>query len=198
VSNRTLKELVMNKFIVVSLMALAFVNPNPAKADMAVEAKLRLLGSKLVKIDTAIATGSCASCAGSLAVLKADLAKLAALPNLLQGERDALTEIDRKADALDQKLDQLPSLTAKEVVNQLTAKYGAPYFQNFINSDLSPEDVRSMCCRLQMDLRQLRNKVGGLFGAGDLTGSIGVVTLNLPRIGYLAENEEDFFGSISV
>ena len=115
----------MNKFIVVSLMALAFVNPNPEKADMAVEAKLRLLGSKLVKIDTAIATGSCASCAGSLAVLKADLAKLAALPNLLQGERDALTEIDRKADALDQKLDQLPSLTAKEVVNQLTAKYGA-------------------------------------------------------------------------
>ncbi|MFP5239452.1 MAG: ribonucleoside triphosphate reductase [Acidobacteriota bacterium] len=74
----------------------------------------------------------------------------------------------------------------------LTARYGAPYFQNFINSDLSPEDVRSMCCRLQMDLRELRNKVGGLFGAGDLTGSIGVVTLNLPKLAYLSHGEEDF------
>lgn len=74
----------------------------------------------------------------------------------------------------------------------LTAKYGAPYFQNFISSDLSPEDVRSMCCRLQMDLRELRKKVGGLFGAGDLTGSIGVVTLNLPKLAYLAQGEEDF------
>ena len=75
---------------------------------------------------------------------------------------------------------------------ELTAKYGAPYFQNFINSELNPEDVRSMCCRLQMDLRELRNKVGGLFGAGDLTGSIGVVTLNLPKLAYLAQGEEDF------
>ena len=75
---------------------------------------------------------------------------------------------------------------------EMTAKYGAPYFQNFINSDLSPEDVRSMCCRLQMDLRQLRNKVGGLFGAGDLTGSVGVVTLNLPKLAFLAQGEEDF------
>lgn len=75
---------------------------------------------------------------------------------------------------------------------QLTAKYGAPYFQNFINSDLKPEDVRSMCCRLQMDLRELRKRTGGLFGAGDLTGSIGVVTLNLPKLAYLAQGEEDF------
>jgi len=79
-----------------------------------------------------------------------------------------------------------------EQLLELTAKYGAPYFQNFISSDLSPEDVRSMCCRLQMDLRELRNKVGGLFGAGDLTGSIGVVTLNLPKLAYLAQGEEDF------
>ncbi len=79
---------------------------------------------------------------------------------------------------------------------ELTAKYGAPYFQNFISSDLSPEDVRSMCCRLQMDLRELRNKVGGLFGAGDLTGSIGVVTLNLPKLAYLAQGEEDFLDLI--
>ena len=79
-----------------------------------------------------------------------------------------------------------------EMLLALTAKYGAPYFQNFINSDLNPEDVRSMCCRLQMDLRELRNKVGGLFGAGDLTGSIGVVTLNLPKLAYLAQGEEDF------
>ena len=84
-----------------------------------------------------------------------------------------------------------------ELLLQLTAKYGAPYFQNFINSDISPEDVRSMCCRLKMDLRELRNKVGGLFGAGDLTGSIGVVTLNLPKLAYLAQGEEDFLDLIT-
>ena len=79
-----------------------------------------------------------------------------------------------------------------ELLMKLTAKYGVPYFQNFISSDLNPEDVRSMCCRLQMDLRELRNKTGGLFGAGDLTGSIGVVTLNLPKLAYLAQSEDDF------
>ena len=84
-----------------------------------------------------------------------------------------------------------------ELLLQLTAKYGVPYFQNFINSDLKPEDVRSMCCRLQMDLRELRNKVGGLFGAGDLTGSIGVVTLNLPKLAYLAHGEEDFLDLVT-
>ncbi|MFO7728245.1 MAG: ribonucleoside triphosphate reductase [Desulfonatronovibrio sp.] len=80
---------------------------------------------------------------------------------------------------------------------ELTAKYGVPYFQNFINSDLNPEDVRSMCCRLQMDLRELRKRTGGLFGAGDLTGSIGVVTLNLPKLAFLAQGEEDFLDIIS-
>jgi ribonucleoside-triphosphate reductase len=79
-----------------------------------------------------------------------------------------------------------------ELLLKLTAKYGAPYFQNFINSDISPEDVRSMCCRLKMDLRELRNKIGGLFGAGDLTGSIGVVTLNLPKLAYLSQGEDEF------
>lgn len=79
-----------------------------------------------------------------------------------------------------------------ELLLKLTAKYGAPYFQNFISSDLSPEDVRSMCCRLQMDLRELRKKTGGLFGAGDLTGSIGVVTLNLSKLAYLSQSEEEF------
>lgn len=83
-----------------------------------------------------------------------------------------------------------------ELLLKLTAKYGAPYFQNFINSDISPEDVRSMCCRLKMDLRELRNKVGGLFGAGDLTGSIGVVTLNLPKLAYLSQGEDEFFSLI--
>ena len=82
--------------------------------------------------------------------------------------------------------------TEGELLLRMTAKYGAPYFQNFINSDLNPEDVRSMCCRLQMDLREIRKKTGGLFGAGDLTGSIGVVTLNLPKLAYLAQGEEDF------
>jgi ribonucleoside-triphosphate reductase len=79
-----------------------------------------------------------------------------------------------------------------DLLLKLTAKYGVPYFQNFINSDLRPEDVRSMCCRLQMDLRELQHRTGGLFGAGDLTGSIGVVTLNLAKLGYLAQDEEDF------
>ncbi len=86
---------------------------------------------------------------------------------------------------------------AGKLLLRLTAKYGAPYFQNFINSDLNPEDVRSMCCRLQMDLREIRKKTGGLFGAGDLTGSIGVVTLNLPKLAYLAHNEEDFIDLVT-
>jgi ribonucleoside-triphosphate reductase len=80
---------------------------------------------------------------------------------------------------------------------EMTAKYGTPYFQNFINSSLEPSDIRSMCCRLQLDLKQLRNKMGGLFGAGDQTGSIGVVTLNMPRIGYLSKSREEFIHRLS-
>jgi len=76
---------------------------------------------------------------------------------------------------------------------EMTAKFGTPYFQNFINSHLNPSDVRSMCCRLQLDLRQLRNRGNGLFGSGEMTGSIGVVTINLPRIGYLSRSEQEFF-----
>ncbi len=76
---------------------------------------------------------------------------------------------------------------------EVTAKYGIPYFSNFINSDMHPEDARSMCCRLRIDNRELRSRGGGLFGANPLTGSIGVVTLNLPRLGYLATDEADFF-----
>ncbi|MBU0580653.1 MAG: ribonucleoside triphosphate reductase [Candidatus Margulisbacteria bacterium] len=79
-----------------------------------------------------------------------------------------------------------------QLLFEMTAKYGTPYFQNFVNSVLNPSDVRSMCCRLQLDMRELRNKTGGLFGAGEQTGSIGVVTINMPRLGYLANNEEDF------
>ena len=76
---------------------------------------------------------------------------------------------------------------------EMTAKYGTPYFSNYINSDMEPSDVRSMCCRLRLDLRELRKKSGGFFGSGESTGSIGVVTINLPRIAYLAENEQDFY-----
>ena len=76
---------------------------------------------------------------------------------------------------------------------EMTAKYGTPYFSNYINSDMEPSDVRSMCCRLRLDLRELRKKTGGFFGSGESTGSVGVVTINMPRIAYLAENEEDFF-----
>ena len=75
----------------------------------------------------------------------------------------------------------------------MTAQYGTPNFQNFVNSDLNPSDVRSMCCRLQLDKRELRRRGGGLFGADEFTGSIGVVTINMPQIGYLANNEEEFY-----
>lgn len=75
---------------------------------------------------------------------------------------------------------------------EMTSKYGTPYFSNYINSDMEPSDVRSMCCRLRLDLRELRKKSGGFFGAGESTGSVGVVTINMPRMAYLSENEEDF------
>ena len=76
---------------------------------------------------------------------------------------------------------------------EMTAKYGIPYFSNYINSDMEPSDVRSMCCRLRLDLRELRKKSGGFFGSGESTGSVGVVTINLPRIAYLATDEADFY-----
>ena len=83
-----------------------------------------------------------------------------------------------------------------EPVWQMTGKYGIPYFSNFVNSDMSPEDARSMCCRLRLDNRELLKRGGGLFGANPLTGSIGVVTINLPRIGYVAINEDEFFANL--
>ena len=76
---------------------------------------------------------------------------------------------------------------------EMTSKYGTPYFSNYVNSDMEPSDVRSMCCRLRLDLRELRKKSGGFFGSGESTGSVGVVTINLPRIAYLSENEEEFY-----
>ncbi len=78
----------------------------------------------------------------------------------------------------------------------MTAKYGTPYFSNYINSDMEPSDVRSMCCRLRLDLRELRKKTGGFFGSGESTGSIGVVTINMPRIAYLAKDEADFYSRL--
>ncbi len=76
---------------------------------------------------------------------------------------------------------------------EMTAKYGTPYFSNYINSDMEPSDVRSMCCRLRLDLRELRKKTGGFFGSGESTGSVGVVTINMPRIAYLSSNKSDFY-----
>ena len=76
---------------------------------------------------------------------------------------------------------------------EMTSKYGTPYFSNYINSDMEPSDVRSMCCRLRLDLRELRKKSGGYFGSGESTGSVGVVTINIPRIAYLAKDEKDFY-----
>ena len=80
---------------------------------------------------------------------------------------------------------------------EMTAKYGTPYFSNYINSDMEPSDVRSMCCRLRLDLRELRKKSGGFFGSGESTGSVGVVTINMPRIAYLATDEADFFNRLN-
>ncbi len=80
---------------------------------------------------------------------------------------------------------------------EMTAKYGTPYFSNYINSDMEPSDVRSMCCRLRLDLRELRKKSGGFFGSGESTGSIGVVTLNMPRIAYLSKSEEEFYNRLN-
>ena len=76
---------------------------------------------------------------------------------------------------------------------EMTAKYGTPYFSNYVNSDMEPSDVRSMCCRLRLDLRELRKKSGGFFGSGESTGSVGVVTINMPRIAYLSANKDDFY-----
>ena len=80
---------------------------------------------------------------------------------------------------------------------EMTAKYGTPYFSNYINSDMQPSDVRSMCCRLRLDLRELRKKTGGFFGSGESTGSVGVVTINLPRIAYLSSNKDEFFARLN-
>jgi Oxygen-sensitive ribonucleoside-triphosphate reductase len=79
---------------------------------------------------------------------------------------------------------------------EMTAKYGIPYFANFVNSDMNPEDTRSMCCRLRLDTSEIRRRGGGLFGSNPLTGSIGVVTINMPRIGFLSNNEQDFFARL--
>jgi ribonucleoside-triphosphate reductase len=84
-----------------------------------------------------------------------------------------------------------------EKIFEMTSKYGIPYFSNFINSDMNPDDARSMCCRLRLDNRELRKRGGGLFGSNPLTGSIGVVTINLPRIGYLAKTKEELYGRLS-
>ena len=80
-----------------------------------------------------------------------------------------------------------------QLLFEMTAKYGTPYFSNYINSDMEPSDVRSMCCRLRLDLRELRKKSGGFFGSGESTGSVGVVTINMPRIAFLATDEKDFY-----
>ena len=80
---------------------------------------------------------------------------------------------------------------------EMTSKYGTPYFSNYINSDMQPSDVRSMCCRLRLDLRELRKKTGGFFGSGESTGSVGVVTINMPRIAYLSANKDEFYSRLN-
>ena len=80
---------------------------------------------------------------------------------------------------------------------EMTSKYGTPYFSNYINSDMKPSDIRSMCCRLRLDLRELRKKTGGFFGSGESTGSVGVVTINMPRIAYLSANKDEFYARLN-
>ena len=86
--------------------------------------------------------------------------------------------------------------TNNKLLFEMTSKYGTPYFSNYINSDMEPSDVRSMCCRLRLDLRELRKKSGGFFGSGESTGSVGVVTINLPRIAYVSANQEEFYARL--
>ena len=86
-----------------------------------------------------------------------------------------------------------PIRPTNRLLFEMTSKYGTPYFSNYINSDMKPSDVRSMCCRLRLDLRELRKKTGGYFGSGESTGSVGVVTINMPRIAYLSRDEKEFF-----
>jgi len=113
---------------------------------------------------------------------------------------DVMTEGDRKGRVLSWPIptynvtkDWAWDAPIIEKIMEMTAKYGIPYFSNFVNSDMNPEDARSMCCRLRLDNRELRKRGGGLFGANPLTGSIGVVTINLPRLGYLSKSKEEFF-----
>ena len=94
-------------------------------------------------------------------------------------------------------LDWDPEIPNNKMLFEMTAKYGIPYCSNYVNSDMSPSDLRAMCCRLRLDLRELRRKSGGYFGSGESTGSIGVVTINLPRIAYTSKTEEEFFNKLS-
>ncbi len=118
---------------------------------------------------------------------------------------EIMTEGDRKGRVLSWPIPTY-NVTADwdwnaDIINkimEMTAKYGIPYFSNFINSDMKPEDARSMCCRLRLDNRELRKRGGGLFGANPLTGSIGVVTINLPRLGFISKSKEEFFSRLTV
>lgn len=99
--------------------------------------------------------------------------------------------------SITKEFDWDPEIPNNKLLFEMTAKYGIPYFSNYVNSDMSPSDLRAMCCRLRLDLRELRRKSGGYFGSGESTGSIGVVTINLPRIAYTSETEEEFFNKLS-
>ena len=95
--------------------------------------------------------------------------------------------------SITKEFDWDPEIPNNKLLFEMTAKYGIPYFSNYVNSDMSPSDLRAMCCRLRLDLRELRRKSGGFFGSGESTGSIGVVTINLPRLAYTSKTEEEFY-----
>ena len=128
---------------------------------------------------------------------------LAELPALVGG-----VEMDFKYKDCKKEMDPIPTYSITKdfdwsdtennrLLFEMTAKYGTPYFSNYINSDMQPSDVRSMCCRLRLDLRELRKKTGGFFGSGESTGSVGVVTINMPRIAYLSANKDEFYARLN-
>ncbi|MDD7593180.1 MAG: ribonucleoside triphosphate reductase [Peptoniphilaceae bacterium] len=124
---------------------------------------------------------------------EADLVNRAFLEIMLEGDAEGRGfQYPIPTYSITRDFDWSPSLNNK-LLFEMTAKYGTPYFSNYVNSDMDPSDVRSMCCRLRLDLRELRKKGGGFFGAGESTGSVGVVTLNLPRIAYLSDSSQAFY-----
>ena len=126
-----------------------------------------------------------------------DMINKAFLETMIEGDADGKCfSYPIPTYSITREFDWDPDSVNNKLLFEMTAKYGTPYFSNYINSDLDPSSVRSMCCRLRLDLRELRRKSGGFFGSGDNTGSVGVVTINMPRLAYTSKTEEEFFDKL--